>query len=861
MEHSPIVKNGMFFYKSILKAYPIKIIVSKTFSEAVCLMRQILLLHMLMRTLLFLLVLFTSSTFAQNTGSIQGTVKDKNTQETLVGATIQLEKTTLGVNTDIDGNFKLSNIPVGSYAVKASLVGYKPLTKFNINITSGNAIVLSFELESSSTDLKEVEITFDKNRSAVAVDMVTPLSVQTLTTEEIRSNPGGNFDISKVVQVLPGVAGAAGASFRNDIIIRGGAPNENVYYLDGIEIPVLNHFQTQGSSGGPAGILNVSFIEDVKLSSSAFDARIDNALASVFQFKQRQGNQDRISGNVRTSSTEIATTLEGPINKKTNFLVSGRRSYLQLLFKAIDLPIRPNYWDFQYKVTHKINEKTTLTALGIGAIDEFSLAVPRKSTPDNTYILNATPTINQWNYTVGFGVKRLIKNGFMNFTASRNMFNNNIDRFENKEDGDESKRILKIRSQEIENKFRFDVNTFKNGWKISYGVMVQYVKFNNELYNRLVKQQQIVNPQSGDTITIPQVLLQYNSNIEFFKYGAFGQISKRFFNEKFLVSAGLRTDMNSFTSTGNDPGKTLSPRVSLSWNFLPKWNLNASVGTYYKIPTYTVLGFRDSLNNTVNTGSSYIRSTHYVAGFEFLPKEDLRFTLEGFYKKYSNYPVSVRDGISLANQGGGFDVLGNEPVTSIGGGETYGLEFYVQQKLTKKTFAVFSYTLVRSRFSGTNGQLISSAWDYRNLFSALLGRKFKRGWEVGIKYRFAGGAPYTPFDMAASQLNFATTGTGILDYTQLNTLRLINFNQFDLRIDKKIYFKRATLDLYMDVTNAAGFSNPSLPNYSFKRNADNSGFETTDGQALKQDGSNGIPVLLQDQSALVTPSIGFIFEF
>jgi hypothetical protein len=811
---------------------------------------------MLTRFTLFLFVLFSAEAFAQTTGSIQGTVRDKNTQETIIGAAIQIENTQIGAVSDIDGNYRINSIPVGSYTIKASFVGYKSISKFNINVTSGNAVMLSFELEQAGTDLKVVEITFDKNRSAAAVDMVTPLSVQTLTTEEIRSNPGGNFDISKVVQVLPGVAGSASGSFRNDIIIRGGAPNENVFYLDGIEIPVLNHFQTQGSTGGPAGMLNVSFIEDVKLSSSAFDARFDNAMASVFQFKQRQGNQDRLSGNVRTSSTEVAATLEGPINKKTNFLVSARRSYLQLLFELIDLPIRPNYWDFQYKVSHKINEKTTLTALGIGAIDNFSLAVPKKSTPDNTYIINSTPSINQWNYTVGFGLKRLVKNGFVNVTASRNMFNNNLDRFENKEEGDESKRILKVRSQEIENKFRLDVNKFKNGWKFSYGVMMQYVKFNNELYNRLVKEQTLANG-----IVIPQVTLKYNSNIDFFKYGFFGQVSKRFFADKFLVSAGLRSDMNSYTKTGNDPSKTLSPRVSLSWNFLPKWNLNASVGTYYKIPTYTVLGFRDSLNNKVNEGVNYIRSTHYVAGFEYLPKESLRFTLEGFYKKYSDYPVSVRDGISLANQGGGFDILGNEPVTSIGGGETYGFEFYVQQKLTKKTFAVLSYTLVRSRFSGANGQLIASAWDYGHLFSALLGRKLKRGWEVGMKYRFSGGAPYTPFDMAASQLNFATTGTGILDYTQLNTLRLINFNQFDIRVDKKIYFRRATLDLYLDVTNAAKFQNPQLPSYSFKRTEDNSGFETTDGQALKQDGSNGIPVLLQDQSALVTPSIGFIFEF
>ena len=791
-----------------------------------------------------------------NTGVIRGTVKDKNTQELLPGATVVLEGTTTGASADMNGVFKISNIPVGSYNVKATLLGYTPSTKFNVNVTSGNDQILNFELSTDASNLKEVEITFDKGRSAVATDMVTPLSVQTLTTEEIRSNPGGNFDISRVIQVLPGVAGSATAAFRNDIIIRGGAPNENVFYLDGIEIPVINHFQTQGSSGGPAGILNVSFIEDVKLSSSAFDARYDNAMASVFQFKQREGNPERLSGNVRTSSTEVAATFEGPLGKNTTFLASARRSYLQFLFELIDLPIRPNYWDFQFKISHKLNAKTTLTLLGVGAIDDFSFGETRESTPDKTFIINSTPSINQWNYTNGFAVKRLIRNGFMNITLSRNMFDNRIDRFENQDIGNESNRILGIGSQEIENKFRWDVNTFKNGWKISYGVMAQYVKFNNNLYNRIIKGQIL---PSGDTI--PQVEFRYNSAIDFFKYGAFGQVSRRIFKERLLVSAGLRTDGNSFTTNGNNILETISPRLSLSYALTNKFNVNASVGDYYKIPTYTVLGFQNNNGEFVNRDSKYIRSTHYVTGFEYLPREDRRFTLEGFYKKYSNYPVSLATGISLANLGGGFDVLGNEAIASIGGGETYGAEFYFQQKLVKKLFAVFSYTFVRSRFSGVDGQLIASSWDNRHLISALLGRKFNKGWELGLKYRYAGGAPFTPFDEEASQLNFATSGVGVLDFNRLNSQRLIAFNQFDVRIDKKFYFRRSTLDLFLDVTNALGFPNPNLPNYSFKRNADNSGFETTDGQALRPDGSNAIPILLNDNSALITPSLGFIFEF
>ena len=805
---------------------------------------------------LFFLLLISGAIKAQKTGTIIGTIVDKNTQETIIGAIVQLENTQLGASTDLDGKFKIANIPVGSYNVKATLVGFQTLVKFNVNVTSGNDIMLDFEMVSENKQLKEVEITFDKGKSASSADMITPLSVQSLTTEEIRSNPGGNFDISRVVQALPGVAGAGGASFRNDIIIRGGAPNENVYYLDGIEIPVINHFQTQGSSGGPAGMLNVSFIEDVKLSSSAFDARFDNTLASVFQFKQREGNPDRVSGNVRLSSSELATTLEGPIGKKTNYLVSARRSYLQLLFQAIDLPIRPNYWDFQYKVTHKINAKTTLTAIGVGAIDEFSFGIPRVSAPEKTFVLNATPSINQWNYTTGFSLKRLVKNGFVNVALSRNMFDNQLDRFENKDIGNENARILKIRSQEIENKLRIDVNKFKNNWKFSYGVVGQYVKFNNALYNRIRKSELLPN---GDSI--PQLAINYESNIEFFKFGAFAQAAKRFFSDKLLISAGLRSDGNSFTNTGNNPLNTISPRLSISLALSSKFNLNASVGDYYKIPTYTVLGFKNNAGELVNKNAKYIRSTHYVAGFEYLPKESLRFTLEGFYKKYNNYPVSIANGISLANLGGGFDVLGNEAVRSIGGGETYGFEFYYQQKLIKKAFAVFSYTFVRSLFSGTDGALIASTWDNRHLISAILGYKLKRGWELGAKFRFAGGTPYTPYDSVISRFSFATAGQGTLDYTQLNSQRLINFSQFDIRIDKKFYFKKATLDIYIDIQNLFRAPSPAIPDYTFKRNADNTGFETTDGQALSPNGSNGIPILLQDQTPLSIPAIGFIFEF
>ena len=791
---------------------------------------------------------------AQKTGNIIGVVKDKNTQETLVGVAATLEGTPLSAATDLDGKFKITGIAPGSYNLKFSFIGYQSQTIFNIVVTTGNDNILAVELEPATENLKEVTVTsntFGKRTE-------TPLSVQSLSAEEIKSNPGGNFDISKVVQALPGVSGTTGsASFRNDIIIRGGAPNENVYYLDGIEVPQINHFATQGSAGGPAGILNVSFIEDVTLSSSSFAAKYDNALSSVLQFKQRNGNPEKFQGNFRLSSTEIAGTLEGPLSKKTTFLASARRSYLQLLFEAIDLPIRPNYWDFQYKVNHQINSKTTLTAIGIGAIDEFNFGVPKNSDPSKEYVLRAFPTINQWTYTVGLNLKRLINKGYYNIALSRNMFNNQLDQFEDAQANDESKRNLKSISQEIENKLRWDVNQFSGKWKFNYGLMAQYVKYNNNSFIRLRKE---LKDTLGNLIQ-PAVSFNFDSDIAFFRGGIFGSVSRRFFTDRLTATLGIRTDVNSFINDGLNPLNAISPRLSLSYALTEKWNINASVGRYTKIPIYTVLGFKDNAGNFVNKDNKYILCDHYVAGLEYLPSSSMRITAEGFYKAYSNYPVSNFDGTSLANQGGNFGAIGNEDVSSTGKGRAYGMELFIQQKLIKNFFATASYTWFVSEFTTAAGTYISSSWDTRHLLSFIVGKKFKKGWEIGLKLRYSGGSPYTPFDTVASRANYLATGNGVLDFSQLNSLTLPAFRQFDFRIDKKFNTKHATFDIYFDVTNALLFRNQSIPNYTFDRNADNSGFKTTDGKALAPDGSNAVPLILKNDDLSVTPALGFIIEF
>ncbi len=780
---------------------------------------------------------------AQNMGKISGVVVDKNTQQALADADITLiSNDTLYTFADENGRF-LIETEVGNYSLSVGYFGYQTNTLYNINVSSGNAQILRIELEEDNQLLNELVINTAK--SVKATDMVTPLATQKLTSEEIKANPGGNFDVSKVIQVLPGVAGGTTAN-RNDIIVRGGGPSENVYYLDGIEIPVLNHFQTQGASGGATGILNVSFIQDVQLTSSAFDSKYGNALASTFIIKQRNGNPEKLAGNLRLSGTEFAAMLEGPLSKKTTFMASARRSYLQFLFKLLDLPIRPDYYDFQYKVNHQLDEKTELNFIGIGAIDNFTLAVPDNSDANKAYINRANPLIKQWNYTIGASLKRLVNDGYYTIALSRNMFYNSADRYENNATKSGEK-LFALSSHETENKLRFDMNKYQNGWKYSYGTDVQYAQYDADVYK--------------NNLTQNNNALQTSTAIDFVKMGAYGHVSRYILNDRLLISGGIRTDINTFTTEGDNPLKTLSPRLSFSYSLVDKWNISASVGSYYKLPVYTMLGYKNTNNQLINKSLDYINSFHYTIGTQFIPSDDLRFTVEAFYKDYNDYPVSASDGISFANIGTDFETVGGQEYSSIGKGRVYGIEAYVQQKLVKKLFYVASATFYKSEFTGSDGQYFPSTWDYGFVISATMGYKFDKNWDIGLKYRIAGGQPYTPFDIAASTANYLSTGKGTYNYALLNQERLAFFQQLDLRIDKKFNFKKTSLNLFLDFQNVFLYKTATLPKFTFERTDDNTDFKTTDGQPIRNDGSNAIPYILEDREATIVPSIGFIFEF
>jgi len=775
-------------------------------------------------------LLFTSFLLGQNIGSLNGRILDIQSQQPLPGATVLLEGTGIGVVTDDEGYFIINDIPSQSYNIVASFLGYQNETLYNVIVKSvGNRPIL-FELEEVTEALDEVVIV----RSPFRTSRDTPLSTQSFSAVEIETYPGGNNDITKVVQSMPGISPSIGG-FRNDIIIRGGAPNETVYYLDGIEIPNINHFSTQGSAGGPVGMINVSFVRDVTLSSSAFGAEYDNPLSGVLAFEQREGDPNKFGGNFRFGASEAGLTLEGPLFRKdkdrpanTTFLFSVRRSYLQFLFELIGLPIRPDYWDYQWKIKHEIDDYNSLTFIGIGAIDDFSVKAPDEFDAEQQATLDQVPIIDQRSTTVGLSWKRNYKNGkgFMTTALSSNRLENVFSRYE--DNTTRTGTIFQNDSFEWETKLRYQTTFYTDQCKWSSGFNFQQSSYqNNTIFNYFA----------------------YNTSIDFAKYGLFVKGSRKLLNDRLDLTLGLRTDADSF-STGSNLIDNLSPRIAFSYALTEnqQWKLNATAGRYFKIPTYTMLGFQNERSLFVNQDASYVRSDHFVAGLEYNFTPSSRFTLEAFLKNYSNYPVSVVDGVSLANKGGGFEVLGNEEIVSNGTGQSSGLEFLFQQKLSNNFYGVFAYTYFFSEFTGLDLVSRPSVWDSRHLISFTGGYKLKRNWEVSARWRFAGKNPYVPTDLDASLEAYPEI---ILDYDRLGEVKLNAFNLADIRIDKKWNFKDLSFNFFFEIQNFLGQPNPVPEEYGLNR-------DLTGEVILPR---SLVPVSTNEGNSTPLPSFGFVLYF
>src|ERR1035437_985171 len=411
--------------------------------------------------LFFSLIVLSSQVFAQN-GVLKGRIYDAKTNQALEFAAILIQGTTISSTTDVEGNYAFTGLEPGFKRLVISLVGYEKTISSEVQVQGNQTTFLDVAVEQTSVQLSEVTV-----RSTINVKRIeSPISVLSIGVQEIEKSAGANRDVSKIVQALPGV-GATNPN-RNDLVVRGGGPSENVFYLDGIEIPVINHFATQGSSGGTVGVINPDFVRDIDFYTGAFPADKGNALSSVMDIRQKDGSTDRLHTKLSVGASDAALTLDGPIGNNSTFIVSARQSYLQFLFAAIGLPFLPPYNDFQVKVKTRIDKKNEITFLGIGAIDNDALNTGIKNPPESqAYLLAYLPTYIQWNYTVGAVYKHFAETHYDTWVLSRNMLRNT--NYKYKDNNADSVKTSDYKSDEAENKLRFEKIYPDLPFKLSFG--------------------------------------------------------------------------------------------------------------------------------------------------------------------------------------------------------------------------------------------------------------------------------------------------------------------------------------------------------------------------------------------------------
>lgn len=790
--------------------------------------------------LTFLLFWLMSFQLMAQKGTIKGRVFNAASNEPVPFANIIIFGTNTGSTSDFDGNFVFAGIEPGYVRLAVSSVGFEQYVSEEFLVTNQRIFNIDIPLKETQVKLEEVVI----KASPFVRKEESPVSMRRIGIQEIEKNPGGNRDISKVIQSLPGVASTP--SFRNDVIIRGGGASENRFYLDGIEIPNINHFATQGASGGPLGIINVDFLREVEMFTGAFPANRGNALSSVFEFKLRDGSKEQRNTRATIGASDLALTFDGPILPKTTFIGSVRRSYLQFLFSAIGLPFLPTYNDFQFKTKTKFDNKHELTLLGLGAIDQFELNTNANETEEQRYILAYLPVSEQWNYTLGGNYKIFKKNGTHSFILSRNMLRN----FSYKYPGNDESlpRIYDYVSDEIENKLRYENLSMYNTVKLVYGGGAEYVKYNNSTKQQLF------------TTELKQI--DYASAIEFFKWHAFAQASKPFLNNRLTLSLGIRADANSFSQSMGNMLEQVSPRFSASYSLKDNLFLNFNTGRYFQTPSYTTLGFRqnDVLLNKQNN-ISFIQADHVVGGIEYLPGSTTKISAEGFYKQYDKYPFSVRDSVPLSSKAADFGIFGDEEVLSVSQGRAYGAELLFQETMYKGFNVILSYTFVRSEFKDNNDKYIPSAWDNRHILNVTATKTLPHNWDIGFKFKFSGGAPYTPFDMdrSSNKLAWDIQNRGYLDYASFNTARMKPFHQLDMRVDKQYFFDKWSLMLYFDVQNVYGFKAELPPNLLLDTDSGGNPVIINPSDPLPQQKYKLKQIV--NETGTVLPTIGIMLEF
>lgn len=741
--------------------------------------------------------------FAQDTtgvGSIIGIVRAPS------GVRVCLAKTDRCAVTSEGGAFRLPDLRPGTYQLEVTAPGRPAITSSDVVVRAG--------LE-SKVELTLPEIAATQQSITVAASVfVAPEEVKNsgylVSGNEIFKAAGALQDVSRYVQTLPGVV-IGSDDFRNDIIVRGGSPLENLFVVDNIEVPNINTFANFASAGGSVSILDAALIQDVTFLTGGYPASYINRTSSVLQVTQREGLRDGLHGRVTLGFGGGGAILEGPLKKgKGSWVVSARRSFLDAFTKDVGIGGVPVVYTFNAKAVYDLSPRDRVWAVNLTGVDNIRLGLT-DSNKDKTdkEINNYDIRYDGWRSATGFNWQRLFGSrgvGLLGVTHSEASVGSSVkDLLRNGIPGAtvpvdqviaSGSQVFRENSREGESTVKYDLTAYLpmiDKLQAGGSLKIFNIRYNTasplgyDSPYSLVRDQNAFDIRSSFVTTQPGVYAQATRNL----------------TQRLNLTWGGRVD--SYRYVGHT---RFSPRAGISYRITDKLAWRASFGSYYQQPFFQFLAVFPQ-----NRALTPFRADHYVTGFAYTVSPTLRVTLEAYRKNYKDYPVSTQyPSLSLANIGDTFNIREILfPLTSAGRGRSQGVELFVEKKFTDKWFGQANIAFSRTKHAGLDGLLRPGSFDYPRVFSAVGGYRLTKKWELSARAAYLSGRPYTPFDVANSRAQ----NRGIYDLARVNAERLPDYLRLDLRVDRTFWIRDKPLLIFIGAQNVTNRKN--VARYSWNR--------------------------------------------
>ena len=704
----------------------------------------------------------------ESTGTISGTVIDNETRQPIISATIRIDGSKLGSITNKKGYFVINKVPVGIHLLKISSVGYQQIALADIVVVANRNKAVNSEMNSIS--VKSEGVTVSEDYFPKLID--NPASIKTLESQEIRRSPGSAEDIFRVMQSLPGVSTAGGKSAQ--LIVRGGSPDENLTLLDDIEIYNPIHFARSGESMGVISVINPTLLKKVDFLTGGFPSKYGDKMSSVFDMTLNDGNKEMFNTDVNLNLAGFGITVDGPITENSSVIFSLRRGFFDILTAAMNKPAAPRYYDAVGKVTYNLDDINKISLIGFYYLDQIDKA---GFTKENAGI-SKYEYMTRDDYGAAFGInwQSLFSSkafSLTTFSYSSNGWNTRLGSAINKNlKGDD------IRENEYT--LKTEITHITTKWlEFKGGAGVKFV-------------------DSKHTIWSPEDTTKSGQLIPASSVSYFPDLSEKYFGfiqstvhpiSNLAFTAGLRYDNSSLTKENN-----ISPRISGSYDLFQNTTLNVAYGIFYQTPAAYQIAI-DTANHTLKSS----KATHYIVGVEQRISDDTRLTVEAYYKDMNS--------VLTAN-----DL--NNVITNTGIGYCQGFEIYLQKKFTQGFVGSLSYTYsVSKRQDNINIPEYLFEYDRPHIVNLIIGYEIFKSWNLGVKFQYATGNPYTPYIGVVKKqgMNFIVEG-------DRNSARYPDYHKIDVRLDKTFNLGSWSINAYLDLWNI--YNRANVISYTFQANAD-----------------------------------------